>query len=324
MNFVVTRAGFSTTVQDLGRFGSRQIGVSVGGALDSHAFRITNLLVGNEENAAGLEIASGHVQLEFNDSRLVAWSGGDYVVVANGRNVRSGHAMVVQENEILSISGPRRGCRAWLAISGGMDVPTVLASRATDVRAHFGGFEGRILRDGDILPLRENAPHAKEWIAKLQGSGAASFSAPLPWVSPTRSGPVLRIVRGADWHRFSDGAVTRGTFTASAASDRMGVRLEGHKLKRNDHGDLRSEAVIPGTIQVPPGGDPILLLGDCQTIGGYPKIAHVITVDLPVAAQLGAGERVRFAEVSMENAHRMLLERETETRRFRIGLSLHA
>ena len=137
--------------------------------------------------------------------------------------------------------------------------------------------------------------------------------------------PILRFIRGVDWNRFNASTLQRLTseaFTVSPDSDRMGVRLDGPELKRVDETDLISEAVASGTIQVPPSGKPILLLGDCQTIGGYPKIAHVITVDLGVAAQLRAGDRVRFSEVSLQDAHRLLIERERDLERFRIGLSL--
>jgi antagonist of KipI len=135
----------------------------------------------------------------------------------------------------------------------------------------------------------------------------------------------LRFVRGADWGRFDASTLERltsETFTVSPDSDRMGVRFESSELKRMDTSDLISEAVAPGTIQVPPSGKPILLLGDCQTIGGYPKIAQVITVDFGIAAQLRAGDQVRFSEVSLTDAHRLLLERERELERFHIGLDL--
>jgi antagonist of KipI len=144
-------------------------------------------------------------------------------------------------------------------------------------------------------------------------------------VSPAKQYPVLRFARGVDWSRFDASTLQRFTgevFAVSPDSDRMGVRLDGSELKREKETDLISEAVAPGTVQVPPGGKPILLLGDCQTIGGYPKIAHVITVDLGIAAQLRADDGVRFAEVSPQDAHRLLLEREHDLDRFRIGLSL--
>ena len=325
MRLTVSRAGFATSVQDYGRFGFRQHGVSVGGGLDRHALRIINFLAGNQENAAGLEITSGNVQLQFQDQRLLAWAGGDYEVIANGRTIPPGHCFLVRESEILSFSGPRSGCRAWLAVSGGIEVQPVLGSRATDTRAKFGGYEGRVLRDGDVLPLGENSAGAKAWMKKLRDARVAPWSAPYAWVHPAEDQTFLRTIPGADWDRFDDPsrrAFTSSKFTVSSASDRMGARLEGADLKRKEDGDLVSEAVAPGTVQVPPSGNPILLLGDCQTIGGYPKIAHVITVDLPQAAQLCPGAVLRFSIVTLADAYRLLFERESEVERFGTGVRL--
>jgi antagonist of KipI len=221
------------------------------------------------------------------------------------------------------------GCRAWLAISGGVDVPIVLGSRSTDLRANFGGFDGCALSDGDIVPLGEwpgSSAFAKATADKpTTAKVISSWTAPHDWVSPARPNPILRFVRGVDWTGFNASTLQRLTsepFTVSPDSDRMGVRLTGPELSRADNVDLISEAVAPGTVQVPPNGQPILLLGDCQTIGGYPKIAHVITVDLGIAAQVRAGDRVRFSEVSLGNAYQLLLQRERSLERFRIGLSL--
>ena len=322
MTATVFRAGFLTSVQDLGRTGYRQFGVSLAGALDVFALRVANLLVGNDESAAGLEITFGGLQLQFADERIVAWCGGDFDVQIESRSLPAGHATRLQACEELKFGRPQIGCRSWLAISGGVDVPIVLGSRSTDLRANFGGFGGRTLRDGDVLQLgaRPGSPiPATERIS--------SWSASQPWSQTAVSTPVLRFVRGAAWDLFNDVTIQRFTseaFAVSPDSDRMGVRLDGPELRRDNDVDLISEAVAPGTIQVPSSGKPILLLGDCQTIGGYPKIAHVITVDLGIAAQLRAGDHVRFSEVSLADAHRLLLERESELKRFRIGLSLHA
>jgi antagonist of KipI len=316
---IVTRAGFLTSVQDLGRTGYRQFGVSTSGALDPFALRVANLLVGNDENAAALEIALGGLQLRFEDRRIVAWCGGEFDAQIGSRRLPAGHVASVQAGDELKFGRPRLGCRAWLAISGGIDVPVMLGSRATDLKAGFGGFEGRALRDRDKLPLGA-------WPGlPIPAGGISSWSAPHDWVSPAKRDAVLRFVRGIDWFRFNDVTVQRFThqhFTVSPESDRMGARFEGPELRRRDSGDLVSEAVAPGTIQVPPGGKPILLLQDCQTIGGYPKLAHVITIDLGVAAQLRAGDRVRFSEVSLADAHRLLFERERELELFRVGLNL--
>jgi len=313
-------------VQDLGRLGFRQFGVSVGGALDSHALRVANLLVGNAESAAGVEITLGGLRLRFVDDRIVAWCGGEFDARLGSTSVAAGHAALVRAGQELMFNQPKVGCRCWLGISGETDVPIVLGSRSTDLRTNFGGFDGRALRDGDEIALGKNSKHAQSLVDLLREQRISPWSPPHDWSSPAQREPILRVMRGSDWNRFNDVTIQRFTtevFIVSPDSDRMGVRLEGVELKRNHDIDLISEAVVPGTIQVPPGGKPIVLLGDCQTIGGYPQIAHVISVDLPIAAQLRVGDRVRFHEVSLTEAHQLLAERERDLAEFRVGIKLH-
>jgi antagonist of KipI len=327
MTLLVRSAGFLTSVQDLGRTGFRGAGVSVGGALDSFGLRVANALIGNDEGAAGLEGTFGTIRLEFADERVVAWCGGAFSVRIGQQNLPAGHAGFVGKNAELTITAPGEGGRAWLAISGGIDVPLVLGSRSTDLRGNFGGHEGRALRDGDELALgvkERRFTNRREREGAL--GNAASWGAPATWATTAKHIPVLRVIRGADWDRFTDGAqrsLVASAFTVAPDSDRMGARLTGPELKRVEAGDLLSEAVAPGTVQVPPGGQPILLLGDCQTVGGYPKIAHVITVDLPMAAQLSPRATVRFQEISLPQAEEFLRQREEDFARFRVGLSLH-
>jgi antagonist of KipI len=326
MNATIARAGLLTTVQDLGRTGLRQFGVSLGGALDAHALRVANLLVGNNESDAALEITFGRLQLRFADERIVAWGGGEFDVCIGSTPLPEGHSVFIEQGEKLEIDRPKTGCRLWLAISGGIDVPLALGSRSTDLRANFGGFNGRPFCDGEELPLGTNSERAKILISKLRGEKIARWKPPHEWSSPARAEPVLRVARGADWDRFNSSthfALTSDPFSVSPDSDRMGVRFEGPELQRSRTADLVSEPVAPGTVQVPPSGQPILLLGDCQTIGGYPKIAHMITVDFPAAAQLRAGDCVRFREVSLADAHRLLIERERNLEQFRRGLQGH-
>jgi antagonist of KipI len=221
---------------------------------------------------------------------------------------------------------PDKGGRAWLAISGGIDVPLVLGSRSTDLRGNFGGYQGRALRDGDVLALFREGRFTNRPKNDGGSESVAPWGAPTAWARIGHDHVVLRIVKGTDWGRFTGDAhrnLGNDAFSVMSDSDRMGARLEGAPLKRVDTGDLVSEAVTPGTLQVPPSGQPILLLGDCQTIGGYPKIAHVTTVDLPIAAQLWPGDAVRFHQVSLAEAQELLREREEDYARFRVGLSLH-
>ena len=329
MKVFVRSAGFLTSVQDLGRTGYRQSGISIGGALDSHALRVANALVGNEDSAAGLEATLGNLRLRFDDQRVVAWCGGAFAVRVGDENLPPGHAGLVGKDEELVMTAPKAGSRAWLAISGGIDVPPVLGSRSTDLRGNFGGHEGRALRDGDTLSLfKERRFETAVLIGRRLQTAApwiSEWSAPTPWAATTNRDRILRVVRGANWDRFAPEAqmsLITAPFTVTPDSDRMGARLDGPDLPRLDPSDLLSEAVTPGTLQVPPNGKPILLLGDCQTIGGYPKIAHVITVDLPIAAQLWPGDLVRFHEVSLAEAQELLREREEDFARFRVGLSL--
>ncbi len=321
MTITVLSPGFLTTVQDDGRNGFRSAGVSSGGALDAHALHVANLVVGNEPSAAGVEITLGGLRCRFNDTRVIAWCGGRFEVRIGDTAVPAGRAVVVRAGDELTIDRPEIGCRAWLAISGGIDVPQVLASRSTDLRANFGGFGGRGLQSSDVLQLGPATPQQQDM---HDAGGAAEWSASAAWSSPARRNPVLRVMRGGEWLSFDAevrAVLLRERYTVTAQADRMGVRLEGPALHYGGP-ELVSEAVAAGAIQVPPSGHPIILLPDCQTIGGYPKLAHVITVDLPIAAQLRAGDGVRFELVRLAEAHQLLLDREKELAFFRAAIAM--
>jgi antagonist of KipI len=323
MSIHVLSPGFLTTVQDDGRNGHRNAGVSSGGALDAHALRIANLVVGNDTSAAGLEVTLGGVRLRFDDERVIAWCGGTFHVGLAGRPLSPGRPVRTQPGDELTMDRPEIGCRAWLAVSGGFDVPQVLGSRSTDLRGSFGGMEGRALHANDVLRLGANTDRGRELIAALEPRREASWFAPGEWAAAATRTPVLRVMRGGEWLRFdpaSREALLRETFAVTPQADRMGVRLAGPALHHRG-AELPSEAVAAGTIQVPPSGEPILLLPDCQTIGGYPKLAHVITVDLPLAAQLRPGDQVRFQLVRLAEAHRLLLQRERQLAMFRLALA---
>ena len=324
MSATVTSPGFLTTVQDEGRVGFRNVGVSTGGALDAHALRVANLLVGNEHSAAGLEITLGGFRARFEDARTVAWCGGAFDVRIGDITLPPGRVGIVNAGEEIEMRHAEIGCRAWLAISGGVVVPQVLGSRATDLRAQFGGLGGRPLQRGDLLQLGSLSTAAQKLISGSSEARVSAWFAPIEWTQPASPHPVLRLVPGSESESFEaegPGRLWRDSFTVTPQSDRMGVRLQGARFVY-DGDELRSEAVAAGTIQVPPSGDPIILLPDCQTIGGYPKLAHVITVDLPIAAQLRPGDEVRFREVSLAYAHRLLIQRARDLELFRAGLAL--
>jgi antagonist of KipI len=317
----VLRAGLLTTVQDLGRAERRREGVSVGGALDLFATRIANLVVGNPEGAALLEITLDGLRLRFDDDRRLAWCGGAFPARIAEEEFPAGRVGLVRQGEELEFASTKRGARAWIAIEGGIDVPLVLGSRSTDIRSGFGGLKGRALRDGDRLSLGDVTP------GNADGPRFAAWSAPVEWTQTSMRAMVLRVLRGSEWDEFvreaQTGLLTQ-LFTVSEKADRMGARLEGAALRRTNQWELASEAVAPGAVQVAHDGQPIVLLGDCQTIGGYPKIAHVITVDLPRAAQLRPNDTVRFREVTTAEASTLFAERDKHLQRFRAGLSLRA
>jgi antagonist of KipI len=325
MTIRVRWAGLSTTVQAGPRLGLRRFGVSSGGALDTVALRVLNLLVANDAESALLELTSGSVRLQFDDARLIAWSGGDYAVRLGETAIPAGHVASIGAGDELSITGPKEGFRAWLAISGGIEVPSVLGSRSTDLRAQFGGWSGRRLQDGDVIPLGKSSSPAEALAAALESTRISNWSAPFDWTHPSARPSLLHFCRGKDWESFDQASLTSfigGALSVGTESDRMGVRLRGSLIKREPAEDSFSEAVTPGTIQVPPSGEPILLLGDCQTVGGYLKLAHVISSDLPRAAQLRPGDKVMFQEVSLADAYARLGQIDWELEKFRIGMRL--
>ena len=319
MPVVVLSAGYGATVQDCGRFGFRAFGVPIAGALDNATLRVLNLLVGNDEGAAGLEMTSGRLRLEFGDNRLIAWSGGEFDIRIGTVAVPQLHAARVSAGAVCEV-WPKRG-RAWLTISGGIDVLPVLASRSTDLRARFGGFEGRALRDGDELPLGLPSATAARIKEQMRGRIADWSAQPLPSSrDPATSRRMrLRLVRGKNWNDQDGARLLDSAFRIAMDSDRMGLRLEASTITPHIV-ELVSEAVAPGTVQLPPDGEPIVLLADCQTIGGYPKIAHVITVDLARAAQLQPMDEVRFELTSLDHAQQLLHQRERDIAILRAGL----
>ena len=304
MEVSIIRAGMLTTVQDLGRTGHRAAGVPLCGAMDSFAWRVANFLVGNPENTPGIEFTLAGPELVFEKDALIAIGGGDFGALVSWQPIS------IRAGEPLKIGNARRGCRGCLAIAGGLRIAPVLGSCSTFLRGGFGGWKGRALRDADVL-------EAADVQRRITGNWHVDERI-LPAYS---AAPELRVVSGAQADEFSD-AFFSGEFEVSPQSDRMGVRLAGPALVRRMDCEIASATVVPGTIQVPPDGQPIVLMADAQTIGGYPQIAHVISVDLPVVAQLRPGDQVRFRNVTLGEAHELLLARERALGILREGLAL--
>jgi antagonist of KipI len=319
MSLSVIRPGMLTTVQDAGRFGYRQAGVIVSGPMDAWALRQGNLLVGNPDGAAGLEITLRGPTIQFEADHLIALTGANFTPTLNGQPVPLRRPVAVTRGCELTFGVARSGCRAYLAVSGGLAVPAVLGSRATYLRAGIGGFQGRALQAGDVVPVAEPTELGSQLHAQLTTSHPAR-----PWVAaswsiapslPASSTNVatIRVMRGPEYDRFtetSQQAFWTQEFTVTPSSDRMGYRLHGPELQRHNHQEILSTAVTFGTVQVPAGGLPIILMADHQTTGGYPRMAQVISTDFSRLAQLPMGGKLRFQEVTLAEAHHAYLHQE--------------
>lgn len=322
----VVRGGLLTTVQDLGRSGVQQHGVAAGGAMDRAAHRIVNLLAGNAADAATLEATLLGPAIEFDGDTLLALGGADLNATLDGESAPMWRPFIARSGSVLSLDRPRSGCRAYIAVAGGIDVPRVLGSRSTDLIACFGGVDGRALRSGDTL-ARGSASDLAQRISKRIRTAPADVRAAGRSLLPRYSrDAVVRVMRGPEHARFtapSRALLFRSTFQVSPQSNRMGLRLTGPPLALADPYDLFSSPVATGTIQVPPSGEPIVLMADHQTIGGYPRIANVVSVDLPLLAQAPPGAGVRFREVDVDEAQALYRAREIDFRIFAEALRIH-
>ena len=300
MSLHVQDPGLLTTVQDLGRYGYSHLGISPGGAADSLAMRIANLLVGNPENAATLEMTLAGATLEFDEESIVALSGGECDCRINGDTAPMWQAMRVPAGGILTCGAMKTGARLYLGIQGGLDVQPIMDSASTNMAGHFGGFEGRGLRKGDLLGVRRG-PNSR-------------LPTPKPGtVEALYSREPLRVTRGAqhDWFGLEAfGKLLSCPYTVSEQSNRSGLRLKGEPISPRVRSQLLTEGVSLGAIQVPQDEQPIILFVDQQTTGGYPKIANVISADLHSLGQLRPRDEIRFEPVDWETARSILREQE--------------
>jgi len=312
----VLRPGMLTTIQDRGRTGFQKFGVVAGGAADPFAARVANLLVGNDKDAAVIEMALAGPRLHFDRETLVAWCGADFAATLDGHPLPKNRPVLVRTESVIDFPGARRGAMAWLAVSGGIQVPEVMGSRSTDKGAQIGGQEGRALATGDELPTGEPAEWALAMMKLLRAANRdASWSLVPDSLGKPNGQGMLRVVRGPEWEWFSPAIRERFTgaiYGVSKDSNRMGVRLEGPPLELEAPREMVSSSVHHGVIQVPPSGQPIVLGADRQTLGGYPRIGVVATADVGKLAQLRPGEPVRFREIPQAVAHALLLERERD------------
>lgn len=296
----VQDGGPLTTIQDAGRFGHLRVGIPTSGPMDRASFLLANRLVGNPDDAAALECTLMGPRLELTDARLVAVTGADMTPTVNGAAIPMWEAVPLRAGDVLKLGPARAGVRAYVAVAGGLDTPRVLGSRSTYVRGRLGGLGGRAIRKGDRLPLgTASVSGADARPRRLRAGRAPGYGTEAE----------VAVTLGPQEDRFTPAGIAAfltGPYELSPQSDRMGARLKGPFIEHTRGHDIVSDGVPMGGVQVVGDGQPIVLLADRQSAGGYTKIATVCSFDLPRIAQLKPGGRLTFRRVTVAEAHAML------------------
>ncbi|MDF3074482.1 MAG: allophanate hydrolase [Alphaproteobacteria bacterium] len=312
---LVRQPGLFTTVQDLGRFGAQALGMPVAGAIDPLALRLANALAGNKENEGALEIGFMGPTLEVQaDSARIAFVGAVQATIQNGddapeKPLATSRSHTLKRGQIVKIGFVSGAAYAYCAVAGGFELPRFMDSLSTYTRAGLGGYNGRKLEAGDVLPVRQAASPKRDLTcaqALPYGDGA------------------IKIVKGPQADYFTDGAfetLLASEYVVTKETDRMGMRLDGPVLAHSKGADIVSDGIATGCIQVPGAGTPIVLLADHQTIGGYPKIATVASADLPRLGQMMPGQRLRFAAIDVAQAETLRRQQEETFKRLLSALA---
>ncbi|MGM9573190.1 MAG: biotin-dependent carboxyltransferase family protein [Hominicoprocola sp.] len=314
MSITILNPGLLTTVQDFGRIGYQQFGVPVSGVVDPRAMSIANILVDNPEDEAVLECTMLGPQIRFDAPNAIAITGGDLGPTIDNQPIPNYAAIRVEAGQVLRFAGLRSGCRAYIAFAGGLDIAPVMGSRSTYMKAKIGGVEGRKLQKDDVIKFRKPNPD-------LRGLNIRHIS---PEFVP-RLEYKIRVVLGPQDDMFTEHGIETflsESYIVTPEFDRMGCRLDGEIIEhKGESGDIISDGIAFGAIQVPTAGKPIIMLSDRQTTGGYTKIANVISADFRILAQLKAGDRVRFAQVSIAAAQDALLTQRAALKTLRTAVS---
>ena len=297
LSMKILTPGPLATLQDAGRFGYMSTGFGSGGAMDTRSMQIANILVGNDPGDGVIEMTMLGLSAQFNCDSIFALTGADMNPMLNGESIPMYQAVEVHKGDKLTMSAARKGMRGYLAVAGGFDIPLAMGSMSTNLKCGIGGFQGRKLSAGDVLPLRCSVTPS------LLGLSACE---------PENNYPntvKVRVVLGPQDDYFTEKGLETflNTFyKVSGQSDRMGVRLEGDPIENKNGVDIISDGIAYGSVQIPASGTPIIMMADRQTTGGYAKIATVITADLPKIAQAKPGSMICFAAVTEKEAVRLL------------------
>lgn len=310
MNVTVIKPGLLSSLQDGGRPGHAALGVGRAGAMDLPAWQLANALVGNTAGEATIECTLAGPSLRFEQSAVIALTGAPITAHVGEHSLPMWTTCQLPAGSVLHLGGMASGCRSYVAVRGGFDIPSLLGSRSSDLHARIGFAQGRALRAGDVLPIGSATP--------LPGSSTGHEVRPLhwgldpqPWFDFARR--PLALLRGSHWSQLDEASqqlLFGGSFTLSKDSNRTAGRLDGHTLKLQAPLELVSEAALPGTVQLPPSGQPIALLTEAPVTGGYPRIGQVAAVDLPHLAQRRPGDTVCFGETTLDEALTRLAARQ--------------
>lgn len=317
MGITVDKPGMLTTVQDLGRYRFQQYGIIANGVMDPFAHAAANLLVGNHENKATLEATLIGPKLTFDQNTYIAICGGDLTPFLNEKPIHNWRTIAVKQGDVLEFGKCKWGCRAYIAVAGGFAAEKVMGSRSTYLRAEMGGYQGRALKEGDHIEIHsdhhEFQPHEMNW---FMGHELRSIYGKMG---------DIRATKGRHYDLFDEQSQKdffAKEFKISTRSDRMGYRLEGESLRLKTQQEILSEPVLFGTVQVPAEGNPIVLMADRQTTGGYPKIAQIAYVDLPKLAQAKPGDSLNFRCISDEEAQINYIIQKIQLNYLKVGVKL--
>ncbi|WP_321328643.1 biotin-dependent carboxyltransferase family protein [uncultured Ilyobacter sp.] len=311
--FEILNPGPFTLIQDSGRYGYQKSGVPVSGAMDSFSHKISNILLGNKEDEAVLEFTMLGPKIKFASNCTIAITGGDSSPKLNGNPVSLWETIRVNPQDELSFGIMNKGCRGYISFAGGIDVPEVMGSKSTYIKGKIGGLEGGPLKAGDILKLKnpKSFPTEKKLPQKYRPLYSNHYE--------------LRVILGPQDDYFTSAGMDTflsGKYTVTNECDRMGIRLEGEKIEHISGGDILSDGIVPGSIQVPGQGKPIIMMADCQTTGGYTKIATVISSDLKNLAQARPGDILTFKKVTVDHGQKILKENMELIKKIKSEMSL--
>lgn len=312
MSLSIIKPGILSTIQDLGRAGSRPLGINLNGAMDRNAVRLVNTLLGNDEGEAAIEMHFPAAEVTFASKCSFALGGADLGATLNGSDVPLWTTIAAKEGEILTFSEKRNGSRVYLSVAGGFDIEPWLGSRSTNLNAEAGGLDGRQLKPGDTIGFRD--PH----------------TVPTRKLGPTMTPrynrfPTVRFIPSAEFElltAISERDLLHEAFTITNDSNRMGFRLKAKPLYLLDQREIISAGVAFGTMQLLPDGQLIVLMADHQTSGGYPRLGNVISADLPLLGQLGPADGIGFHRVSTEEAEILASQFEKDLCTLRLGVSM--